>query len=177
MNRLPHFNTYATGLMIFVLANVVAVPLLPGAALADEVTERGRYLVTVAGCNDCHTPGYFLGQPDFNRRLGGSDVGFEVPGLGTFVGSNLTSDPETGIGKWSEEDIVKALRTGTTPEGRELAPPMPWRAFATMTSSDLHAIASYLKTLPPIENKVPGPFGPNEKPTVAVLKVVAPDAK
>jgi mono/diheme cytochrome c family protein len=125
--------------------------------------ERGKYLVSIAGCNDCHTPGYFFGKPDMNRYLGGSEVGFEIPGLGVFHGPNLTPDPETGLGNWSVGQIVTALQTGKRPDGRELAPIMPWRAFANLTKDDATAIAVFLKSLPPVKNKVPGPFGPNDK--------------
>ena len=62
------------------------------------MSSGGKYLVTISGCNDCHTPGYFFGKPDMSRFLGGSDVGFEIPGLGVFVGPNITPDRETGIG-------------------------------------------------------------------------------
>ncbi len=65
---------------------------------ADPRVERGRYLAEIGGCLDCHTPGYFFGKPDMARYLGGSEVGFEIPGLGVFVGSNLTPDKETGLG-------------------------------------------------------------------------------
>jgi mono/diheme cytochrome c family protein len=136
--------------------------------------ERGRYLVTLGGCGDCHTPGYFLGKPDFKRELGGSEVGFEIPGVGVFYGPNLTPDKETGLGTWSEADIVKALKTGVRPDGRGLVPVMPWPAFAKLTKQDAQAIAAYLKSLPPVTNKVPGPFGANETPTSFVMKVVPP---
>jgi len=65
------------------------------AAADKKAIERGKYLVTFGGCFDCHTPGYFLGKPDMERYLAGSDVGFEIPGLGVFVAPNLTPDPET----------------------------------------------------------------------------------
>jgi mono/diheme cytochrome c family protein len=145
------------------------------AGAIDKQAARGKYLVTIASCFDCHTPGYFLGKPDMTRFLGGSDVGFELPGLGVFVGPNLTPDAETGLGKWSKVEIAKAIRTGTRPDGRQLAPIMPWRAFAHLMPSDALAIAAYLKTLPPVQNKVAGPFGPNDKPTVFVMKVVPPE--
>ncbi|HVT55491.1 MAG TPA: cytochrome c [Xanthobacteraceae bacterium] len=138
--------------------------------------KRGKYLVTLGNCNDCHTPGHFFGKPDKARLLGGSEVGFEIPGLGTFYGPNLTPDRETGLGQWSAEDIVKAIRTGERPDGRILAPIMPWQAFANLTDADAHAIAAFLKSLPPVKNKVPGPFGPNEKPTSFVMKIVPPEA-
>src|ERR1043165_2312861 len=78
----------------------MALPLSATAADPAAVA-RGKYLVNIAGCNDCHTPGYFFGKPDMARFLGGSDVGFEIPGQGVFVGSNITPDKETGIGTWS----------------------------------------------------------------------------
>src|SRR5947207_10372138 len=77
-------------------AVLIAVLPLSTAIAADPATvARGKYLVTIAGCNDCHTPGYFLGKPDMARFLGGSEVGFELPGLGVFYGPNLTPDKAT----------------------------------------------------------------------------------
>src|ERR1044072_5974251 len=105
---------------------------------------RGKYLVNLGLCTDCHTPGYFFGKPDDSRFLGGSEVGFEVPGLGIFHGPNLTPDKETGLGTWSEADIVNVLRTGVRPDGRGLAPIMPWKAFSQLTDADLQSIAAYL---------------------------------
>jgi mono/diheme cytochrome c family protein len=136
--------------------------------------ERGQYLVNIAGCNDCHTPGYFLGKPDMTRYLGGSEVGFELPGLGVFHGPNLTPDKETGLGAWTDAQIVAALQTGKRPDGRELAPIMPWHAFAKLTRQDVDAIVAFLRSVPTVKNKVPGPFGPNETPTGFVMKVVPP---
>ena len=82
------------------------------AGAADPLVERGRYLVNFGGCFDCHTPGYFFGKPNMARYLGGSDVGFEIPGLGVFVRPNLTPDKETGLGNWTSEQIVTALQNG-----------------------------------------------------------------
>jgi mono/diheme cytochrome c family protein len=147
------------------------------AAAQQAQAERGKYLVAIAGCNDCHTPGYFFGKPEMSRYLGGSDVGFEIPGLGVFHGPNLTPDSETGLGNWSVGQIVTTLQTGKRPDGRELAPSMPWRAFASLTKDDATAIAVFLKSLPPVKNKVPGPFGPAEKPTGFVMKVVPGEGK
>ena len=97
------------------------------AAVADDPqVARGKYLVNLAGCGHCHTPGHFFGKPDMSRYLSGSDVGFAVPGVGTFVGRNLTPDKDTGIGNWSTEQIVTALRAGVRPDGRVLSPLMPW---------------------------------------------------
>jgi mono/diheme cytochrome c family protein len=124
---------------------------------ASAQVERGQYLVTVGGCTDCHTPG------------------FAIPGQGVFVGRNLTPDPETGLGKWTNEQIVTALTTGVRPDGRVLAPIMPWRAFSHLTPSDAQAIAAYLKSLPPVRHEVAGPFGPKESPTVFVMTVLPGD--
>lgn len=136
---------------------------------------RGKYLVTMGGCNDCHTAGYFFGKPDMAHQLGGSDVGFAIPGLGVFVGANLTPDKETGLGKWTTKQIVTALTTGKLPDGRVLAPIMPYEAFSHLTHSDALAIVAYLRSLPPVSHKVPGPFGPNEKATVFVMSVQTAD--
>ena len=133
---------------------------------------RGKYLVVLGSCTDCHTPGFFFGKPDNARLLGGSEVGFELPGLGVFHGPNLTPDKETGLGSWTKAQIVAALQTGKRPDGRELAPIMPWRALASLTKDDANAIAAYLMSLPAVSNKVPGPFGPTDKPTSFVMKVV-----
>jgi hypothetical protein len=73
--------------------------------------------------------------------------------------------------------IVAALQTGKRPDGRELAPIMPWRAFANLTKDDATAIAMYLKSIPPVKHKVPGPFGPSEKPTEFVMKIVPGEGK
>ena len=81
----------------------------------------------------------------------------------------------TGLGDWSAAQIVTALQTGRRPDGRMLAPVMPWRAFAKLTKADAYAIAAFLKTLPPVSNKVPGPFGPKEQPSSFALKVVPGD--
>jgi len=163
------------GFMRAVLAAFAAVTCIGGTlhqADANAQTERGKYLVTIGGCSDCHTPGNFLGHPDFSRFLGGSDVGFAVPGLGVFVGRNLTPDKETGLGKWTTKQIITAFTTGVRPDGRVLAPIMPWRDLAKLSKSDALAIAAYLKSLPPVKHEVAGPFGPTETPTVFVMTVL-----
>lgn len=159
------------------MAAVLAIALPPGPVAAqDAQIARGKYLAGFSGCNDCHTPGYFFGKPDMQRFLSGSEVGFEIPGLGVFHGPNLTPDKETGLGKWSAEQIRVALTEGKRPDGRVLAPIMPWHAFASLTREDADAIVAYLRSLPAIQNKVPGPFGPSEAPTSFVMKVVPPAA-
>ncbi len=147
---------------------------LPAAAKAATDIERGRYLVTIGLCNDCHTPGFLLGKPDNERFLGGSEVGFEVPGEGVVVGRNLTPDKETGIGEWTEAQIAHTIRTGERPDGRILSTMMPWQAFASLSDEDAHSIAAYLKTLKPVRNEIPGPFGPGEKVPVYMFRVLPP---
>lgn len=141
-------------------------------AAADAQTDRGKYLVNLAACSDCHTPGSFLGNPDMKRFLGGSDVGFALPGLGVFVGRNLTPDKATGLGGWTRAQIVTAITTGMRPDGRQLAPIMPWIAYAKLEPADAEAIAAYLQTLPPIDHAVPGPFKPGEQVSVFVMTVL-----
>lgn len=146
-----------------------------GASAADDQSiARGRYLVAFGGCSDCHTPGYFFGKPDMARYLAGSEVGFEIPGLGVFHGPNLTPDKETGLGGWTDEQIRTAITKGIRPDGRELAPIMPWRSIAGLTAEDVQAMIDFLRSIPPVSSKVPGPFGPGEKPTSFVMRIVPP---
>src|SRR5882757_3688951 len=77
---------------------------------AETQVERGKYLVSFGGCMACHTPGFSFGKPDTARYLGGSEVGFEIPGAGVFHGPNLTPDKETGLGSWTDEQIVAAMQ-------------------------------------------------------------------
>jgi mono/diheme cytochrome c family protein len=160
--------------MIKVVAALgLAAAVLAGAGswAADPAVKRGEYLVRIGGCSDCHTPGHFLGKDDATRYLGGSDVGFGIPGHGVFVAPNLTPDKETGLGNWTAEQIATAITKGERPDGRILAPVMPYRDFAALTRSDALAIAAYLKSLPPVSHRVPGPFGPSEAPGVMVMAV------
>jgi mono/diheme cytochrome c family protein len=154
----------------------LGVPMATQAADPAAVA-RGKYLVTIASCHDCHTPGYFLGKPDMARYLGGSDVGFELPGMGVFVGPNLTPDKETGLGNWTDAQVVAAIQAGARPDGRMLAPIMPYHAFANLTAQDVQAIVAFLRSIPPVQNKVEGPFGPTQAPTVFVMTVVPPPRK
>ena len=156
---------------------IAAVLAFAGAAHAETQIERGKYLVTIAGCNDCHTPGGMLGQPDQKRVLAGSDVGFGDPASGVWIGGNLTPDPETGLGKWTNWDIMAAITTGETPEGRRLSEMMPYRAFSRLTPADAAAIAAYLQSLPAVKNAVPGPYKAGETPAVPYVSAVIPTAQ
>jgi mono/diheme cytochrome c family protein len=169
MKNLSHVRL-ASAVAIAALATV----LIAACSKQQPAADRGKYLVTIAGCNDCHTPGYFFGKPDMARFLGGSDVGFEIPGLGAFAGRNITPDKETGIGSWTTDQIVTALQTGKRPDGRILAPIMPWHAFANFTKDDATAIAVYLQSLPPVKNAVAGPFGPGQQATFFLFRILPP---
>jgi len=128
----------------------ISVSAPPHAATA----EYGGYLARhVALCADCHTQRTGIrSAPDRSRLL----AGMAKPPKGFPANpANLTPDPETGIGRWSEEDFVKAIRTGVRPDGSRIHPFMPWRENARMSDDDLRAIYRYLRTLPPIRNAVP----------------------
>ncbi len=157
------------------LASALALGAIPcvAAAADDAKIQRGKYLVSIAGCSDCHTPGGMMGKSDMTRYLGGSDTGFAIPGAGVFIGQNLTPDRETGIGDWSSADIVKTLRTGKRPDGRMLSGVMP--VFAQLTDQDVEAIAAFLQSLPAVKNKVAGPFKPGETVNVFVSAVLPPN--
>lgn len=160
-----------------------AILAQPEAAAASGDVKRGEYLVTVVGCNDCHTPlkmtaeGIF--EPDMTRMLSGHPETLPMPpapelppgpwmwtGAGTltaFAGPwgvsyaiNLTPDENTGIGIWTEDMFVRALRTGRhMGTSRTIQPPMPWMWYGKMTDEDLKAMYAYLRTIPPIVNHVP----------------------
>jgi len=147
----------------------------PAAMTAAEKVARGKYLVSAIGCNDCHTPGAFYGAPDSTRFLSGSEIGWVGP-WGVAYAANLTADPETGLGTWSEDEIVAAIRTGSRPDGRPLAPIMPWLDFAHLTDADAHAIAAYLMTLPAVKHQEPKIIPPGEKPTGATVAFPPPPA-
>ena len=160
--------------MIAVRALVAAgvVSVISSASQAQE--DRGEYLARIMDCGGCHTPGYLKGQPDMARYLGGSDVGFEIPGLGIFYPPNLTSDP-TGAGSWTEAQIIAAVRTGVTPEGRQLAPIMPYHMYAALTDEDASALARFLQSTMPVSHEVPDPVGPNEKPPLPYMTTKEPE--
>jgi mono/diheme cytochrome c family protein len=156
---------------LLVLAGAIASA---SSTSAQDSVKRGEYLVTIMDCGGCHTPGYLLGKPDMQRFVGGSDVGFQIPGLGIFYPPNLTPDLTTGLGKWSSADIIKAIRTGVRPDGRQLVPVMPYHSYSKLTDADAQALVIYLKSLKPIQNQVPPITGANEKPTAAYMTVIMP---
>jgi cytochrome c len=136
--------------------------------------ERGRYLVSIAACHDCHSPKIDAqGTPDPKRLLSGRPIDTMPPlqGVneirasldltawagpwGNSYAANLTPDPETGLGaRYNEAAFVRTIRTGVKPEGENLSPPMPWPVYRNMTDEDLKAIFAYLQTLTPVKNVV-----------------------
>jgi len=166
------------GMRIAYKASLIAVAgfvlcMAAGVAGAAEPS-RGEYLSRIMDCTGCHTPGALAGKPDMARFLGGSDIGFELPGLGVFYPPNLTPHPDAEISTWSVDDIVRAVRTGERPDGRILAPIMPWHSYGALSDEDARALADFLKTLPPVAHATPAPVGPGEKPPLPYLTVVAP---
>ena len=138
----------------------------PAMSAADRIA-RGRYLSIVGGCNDCHTPGLFYGAPDTTRTLSGSELGWEGP-WGVTYPRNLTPDAETGLGKYSEEDIVRAIRTGRRLDGSPMMPPMPWFNYAQMSDDDLHSLVAYVQSIPAVSHKAPDRLPPGTRPPVAL---------
>ncbi len=166
-----HFSIAALAVPL----TVVIVAVFPAIAQQQRQLPRGEYLATIMDCGGCHTTGALAGQPDPKMHLAGSTIGFGMPNIGVFWPPNLTSDQETGLGSWSETDIVKAIRTGARPDGRTLAPIMPWPSYGAMTDDDAQALARYIKSLPPVRHAVPRPTGPNDTPTAPYLTVVVPN--
>ena len=178
------------GCAIMGLFSLLLVPEAPFSAeqKADSgkkaMIERGQYLVTIGGCNDCHSPKRMTPNgpvPDEARLLSGQPADEKLPEVppnifgpdkwgaitnnhltgwvgpwGTSYTSNLSPDPETGTGVWNEELFIRMLRTGKfMAAGRDILPPMPWYDYAKLTDGDLKAIFAYLKSLKPVRNKVP----------------------
>ncbi len=123
-------------------------------AAAPDTRQRGAYLVTtIGGCGNCHTPKDKSGHAIAGQELSGG-VEFGDAGLGHIVGPNITPDAETGIGKWTEADIVTALREGKRPDGTIIAPPMPIRFYHQLSDEDAAAIAAYVHNVPAITHAV-----------------------
>lgn len=139
---------------LVVLAGVVAIA---ATASAQTPIERGNYLVNgVLTCGNCHTPRAKGGVFDMSKQLSGGPQTFSEPAF-TVKGSNLTPDPETGIGKWSEADIRKAVQDGVRPNGTPIAAIMPSAFYKVFTPGDLNAVVAYLRSVPAVSNKVQAP--------------------
>lgn len=152
------------------LCGLAAALILPAAASAETLLERGTYLMrSIVACGNCHTPGSLEGKPDPVRELAGG-AKFDEPPF-TAHALNLTPDPETGLGKWTDQQIVDAIREGQRPDGSIIGPPMPIELYRGISNRDAHAIVAYLRSVKPIRNKVPKsiyriPLPPNYGPPV-----------
>lgn len=159
-------------------------------ATKAEQLKRGQYLVRYGDCSACHTPLKFGPngpEPDMSRFLSGHPADTKLPspdlkpgpwfaataGMTAWTGpwgisyaANLTPDVNTGMGIWTEDMFLKAVRTGKhMGAGREILPPMPWQSLGSLNDDDLKAVFAYLKSIPAIENRVPEPLPPGGKPT------------
>ena len=120
----------------------------------EAVLERGAYLVNgIVACGNCHTPRNADATANTDMRLAGGFV-IEEPGF-TAYAPNITQDLETGIGAWSDEEIMRAIREGVRRDGTIIGPPMPIPSYRGMSDSDVRAIVAYLRTVTPVRNKVP----------------------
>lgn len=130
---------------------------------ADKQTmiTRGEYLVELLGCGSCHTDGALIGKPDMSRSMAGSRVGIaytnplENKNPGIVFPPNLTPDRETGLGRWTDEDIAAALKAGAGRHGPRRILVMPWQRYAKISDQDVAAIIGYLRSLDPVVHQVP----------------------
>jgi mono/diheme cytochrome c family protein len=154
-----------------------------------EQVERGRYLVNLGGCNHCHSPkamgpngpvphplktlsGHVAESnlpeipkgvigPDKWMGITNSDMTAWVGPWGVSFAANLTPDPATGIGAWTEDVFIKSMRTGKhMGTGRQILPPMPWEDIGKLTDQDLKDVFAYLMSIPAVRNPVPQPIPP-----------------
>jgi mono/diheme cytochrome c family protein len=135
----------------------MATIAMVGSTLAQTQIERGSYLVNgVLTCGNCHTPRLSGGVRDMSKQLSGGPQVFDTA---TFKvkPSNITPDPDTGIGKWSDADIKRVLLTGVRPDGTQIAPIMPYGFYKIFAPADLDAVVAYLKSVPPVRNAVEPP--------------------
>lgn len=118
---------------------------------------RGKYLVETLACASCHSRYQEDGSISPGGVLAGGLV-FDIYPHGTFFTKNLTSDEETGLGRYTDGEIKNVLTRGIRRDGSKMLPfPMPWSAFAHLTDDDLNAIIAYLRTVPPVQNRIPPP--------------------
>lgn len=145
---------------------------------AESLLERGTYLVrSIVACGNCHTPQGPEGPLPGMELAGGQKL--ELEGM-TAYSSNLTPDVETGLGGWSDEQIIAAIREGRRPDGSLVGPPMPIALYRGMSDRDVRAIVAYLRALKPVKNAVPDsvygfPLPPSYGPPVTAVAEVSPD--
>jgi hypothetical protein len=155
-------------IFLIIAATVCAVFAATSARAESEaeLIARGRYIATaIQGCG-CHTREKADGSKDENWHYAGSpnpappagppaNAGWSSPRWKKIYAKNITPDPETGIGKWTEADFMRTMKTGITPDGRVLDAQMPWYAFQKITDRDLKSLWAYLKTVKPIKHTPP----------------------
>lgn len=174
---MPSFADAASENEMWDLANyVVSLGRKPVWSMtADEITElyaqqdaeaknnpvkRGKYLVDTHLCSICHSPIDDRGRMLPGMYLAGGQV-LRIAPWGEFPTANLTSDPETGIGKFTDQQLEQAITRGVMHDGSRMLPfPMDWGAFSAMTPDDLNAMVAYLRTIPAVKNRVPPPTRP-----------------
>jgi mono/diheme cytochrome c family protein len=136
---------------------------------------RGRYLVEIAGCAACHTDGALIGEPSGAMLLAGSHLGlaYTNPLRGTYPGvaypSNLTPDPRTGLGSWSDAQIAAAIRSGDLGSSTGHLIVMSWPLYQHMSDDDVNAIVMYLRSIPAIEHQVPKRVAPGTRATTSYV--------
>ena len=136
---------------------------VPGSFAPDNLLQvkRGEYLVELLGCGSCHTDGALEGVPDFDKALAGSSIGiaFSNPMGNRYPGivfpPNLTPDPDTGLGGWSDRQIANAVRYGAGRHTSRRIVIMPWQGYSKMTEDDAAAIVAYLRSVPAVRHEVP----------------------
>lgn len=131
-------------LAAFVMAGLSFAP--PGASSGDPI--HGEYVVRLGGCHSCHT--------DPNKKDAPFAGGLALKSsYGTFYVPNITPDPETGIGRWSEADFIRSMTEGIAPNGRHYYPAFPYTFYTRMRRQDLRDLKAYLATVRPVRNTVP----------------------
>src|SRR5262245_25904629 len=140
-----------------VMIIVAALGAMLSAARAETPVERGGYLVNaVMACDGCHTPRPPGGAFDMSKRFSGGSQTWDTPQY-LVKGSNISPDPETGIGKWSADDFKRALTEGVRPSAVALAPQMPFVFYKVLTPRDLDAVTTYVRSVIPVRNEVQPP--------------------
>jgi mono/diheme cytochrome c family protein len=133
---------------------------------------QGKYLVELLSCGVCHSDGALIGKLNPNRLLAGSHIGiaYSNPMVqknpGVIFPGNLTSDNETGLGSWQDEEIARVIRTGVNNHGKRNLSVMPWPGYAKMTDEDTIAIVAYLRSIPAVKHEVPKNIRPGKKARV-----------
>jgi mono/diheme cytochrome c family protein len=162
----------------FTAATVYIV--LSGAAIAETPLERGTYLMqSIVACGNCHTPKGPNGELPGMELAGGFK--FDEPPF-TAYASNITPDKDTGIGNWTDAQLIKAIREGIRPDGSIIGPPMPIVLYRGLSDNDAKAIVAYLRNIKPVKNEVPKseyriPLPPAYGPPVGQVADVAKSDK